>query len=121
MMKFHPEHAWARQEGELAVIGISDFAQAQLSDVTFVDLPELGSKIKAGEVFGSIESSKAVNDLFAPLSGEVAEVNPDMEEIPYLVNESPYDKGWLIKVRPADGAEWDALLTQADYESQHQS
>ena len=117
LIKFHSEHAWARPEGDLAVIGISDFAQAQLSDVTFVDLPELGTQIKAGTNFGSIESAKALNELFAPLSGEVVEVNPDVDETPYLVNESPYEKGWLIKIRPADAAEWDSLLTQADYES----
>lgn len=117
LIKFHSEHAWARPEGDLAVIGISDFAQAQLSDVTFVDLPELGTQIKAGTNFGSIESAKALNELFAPLSGEVVEVNPDVDETPYLVNESPYEKGWLIKIRPADSAEWDSLLTQADYES----
>ncbi len=117
LIKFHSEHAWARPEGDLAVIGISDFAQAQLSDVTFVDLPELGTQIKAGTNFGSIESAKALNELFAPLSGEVVEVNPDVDETPYLVNESPYEKGWLIKIRPADPAEWDSLLTQADYES----
>ncbi|MFQ5777089.1 MAG: glycine cleavage system protein GcvH [Terriglobia bacterium] len=120
MIKFHPEHLWARTEGDLVVIGISDFAQAQLSDVTFVDLPQPGAPLRAGDLFGSIESAKALNDLFAPLSGEVVEVNPEVEEIPYIVNESPYERGWLIKIRPADPAEWDSLLTQVDYESRCQ-
>ena len=118
-IKFHPEHAWAREEGDLVVIGISDFAQRQLSDVTFVDVPETGARIEAGVVFGSVESAKALNDLFAPLSGEVVEVNPDMEEIPYVVNESPYDKGWMVKIRPSNPAEWDSLMTREDYETSH--
>ena len=116
MIKFHPEHTWARQEGNLAVIGISDFAQAQLGDVTFVDLPQPGTRVKAGAIFGSMESSKALNDLFAPLSGEVVEVNSALAETPYIANESPYERGWLLKIRPSESAEWDSLMTQAEYE-----
>ncbi len=120
MIKFHHEHAWARQEGDLVVVGISDFAQHQMSDITFVDLPEAGAQLKAGEVFGSVESAKALNDLFAPLSGEVAEVNAELEEVPYVVNQSPYEKGWMLKIRPADASEWDSLMEQADYEAKNQ-
>lgn len=116
-MKFHPEHTWARQEDSLVVIGISDLAQRELSDVEYVDLPEPGARLTQGMPFGQIESTKVVNDLHAPLSGEVVEVNPDVDETPYIINESPYDRGWLLKVRASDPGEWDSLLTQEEYEA----
>lgn len=106
-------HEWLRQEGELAVIGITDHAQGELGDVVYLELPEVGSEIVQGEPFGVIESVKAASDLYAPISGEVAAVNGDLEAEPQRVNESPYDGGWLIKVRPSRFADEQASLLDA--------
>jgi glycine cleavage system H protein len=117
--RFHPEHTWARRDGDLVTVGISDFAQAELSDVVFVELPQPGATVTQGEVFGEAESNKTVSDLYAPLSGQVVEVNDDLEEAPHLVNESPYDRGWLLRLKVADEAGWDALLDERDYVERH--
>jgi glycine cleavage system H protein len=114
-LKYTKTHEWTKIEGETAVVGITDFAQEQLGDITFVDLPAVGSTVEAGKEMGSIESVKAASDLYSPVSGEVAEVNAELENAPELVNQEPYGRGWLIKVKlavaPAD------LLSAAQYEA----
>ena len=115
-LHYTAEHEWLRQDGEIAVIGITDHAQGELGDVVYVELPEAGSEIVQGESFGVIESVKAASDLYAPVSGEVTAVNGDLEAEPQRVNESPYDGGWLIKVRPSRfGAEQNTLLNAKAY------
>ena len=106
---------WIRREGEHVVIGVSDFAQSQLGDIVFVELPEVGATTEAGAAFGTIESVKAVSDLCAPLSGEVLSINDALEEAPEQVNESCYQDGWLITLRPSDPSQLDALLDAAAY------
>ena len=106
---------WIRREGEHVVIGVSDFAQHQLGDIVFVELPEVGATTEAGVAFGTIESVKAVSDLCAPLSGEVLSINDTLEEAPEQVNESCYKDGWLIKLRPSDSSQLDALLDSSAY------
>ena len=101
---------WIRREGDHVVIGISDFAQSQLGDIVFVELPDVGTITKSGLAFGTIESVKAVSDLCAPLSGEVLSINDALEDAPERVNESCYGDGWLISLRPSDPSQLDALL-----------
>ncbi|MDI3481172.1 MAG: glycine cleavage system protein [Tepidanaerobacteraceae bacterium] len=115
-IKYHAEHTWARVEGDVAIIGITDHAQDQLGEILYVDLPDTGKKVKQGEVFGSIESAKVASDLYAPVSGEVIEVNGELEDSPELVNESPYEKGWMIKVKIADPDELNNLMDSTAYE-----
>lgn len=115
-IKYHAEHTWAKIEGDIATIGITDHAQDQLGEILYVDLPDEGKKITQGEVFGSVESSKVASDLYAPLSGEVIEVNGELDDSPETVNESPYDKGWMIKVKIADTGELENLMDNAAYE-----
>ena len=112
-LRYTAEHEWLRQDGELAVIGITDHAQGELGDVVYLELPEVGSEIVQGESFGVIESVKAASDLYAPISGEVTAVNGDLETAPQRVNESPYDGGWLIKVRPTRFADEQSGLLDA--------
>ena len=113
-LHYTSEHEWLRQEGESAVIGITDHAQGELGDVVYLELPEIGSRIVQGESFGVIESVKAANDLYAPISGEVTAVNGELEAAPQLVNESPYDSGWLIKLRPSALADEQSKLLSAE-------
>ena len=112
-LHYTAEHEWLRQDGELAVIGITDHAQGELGDVVYLELPEVGSAIVQGESFGVIESVKAASDLYAPISGAVTAVNGELEAQPQRVNESPYDGGWLIKVRPSRFADEQAALLDA--------
>lgn len=109
-------HEWVRQ-GDPLTIGISHFAQDQLGDVVFVELPEVGATVTAGEIFGSVESVKTVSDIYAPVSGTVAEVNNKLVDAPELINNSPYDDGWLIKVTASNAADLDGLMDRATYES----
>jgi len=113
--RYLESHEWARKEGDLMVCGISDHAQEELSDVVYVELPEVGATFARGEQFGVIESVKAASDLYLPVGGEIVEVNQAIEDSPELVNEDPYGKGWLIKFRPSDPGEWDSLLTPEGY------
>ena len=106
---------WIRREGDTVVIGVSDFAQNQLGDIVFVELPDVGSITEIGAAFGTIESVKAVSDLCAPLSGEVLSINEALEDAPEKVNESCYGDGWLISLRPSDPSQLDALLDAASY------
>jgi glycine cleavage system H protein len=109
------DHEWARIEGNLATVGITQFAVEQLGDVTQVDLPREGESVKQGQVFGSVESVKAVSDLFAPLTGKVLKVNTPLGDSPEYVNEDPYDQGWLIQIEIASPAELEKLMQPAAY------
>jgi glycine cleavage system H protein len=115
-LRYTREHEWAKQGGGQVRVGITGFAQEQLGDVVFVELPKVGARVRAHQTFGVVESVKAVSDLFAPVSGEVAEVNVELGQKPEIVNQDPYGKGWMIVVTPADPKEWDQLLTAAQYE-----
>ncbi len=115
-LRYTREHEWARVEGKRARIGITQYAQDQLGDVVFVELPKVGAPVRQMQTFGVVESVKAVSDLFAPLSGEVVEVNTQLVEQPERVNQDPYGGGWLIGIAMADATELDSLLTAAQYE-----
>lgn len=114
--KYQETHEWARQDGDLIVCGITDYAQESLSDVVYVELPEIGASLEKGDIFGVVESVKAASDLYIPMSGEIVEVNKVLEDEPELVNDDPFGKGWMIKIKPADAGQWDDLLSGADYE-----
>lgn len=116
-LKYIKAHQWIKPEGKVGTIGITDHAQDQLGEVVFVDLPEVGSSVKKEEVFGTIESVKAVSDLYSPVDGEVKEVNEELDDEPKLVNEDPYGKGWMLKVELADPSQLDALLSAKDYQA----
>jgi glycine cleavage system H protein len=116
-LKYTREHEWAKREGDRVRIGITAFAQEQLGDVVFVELPKTGTKVTAHQAFGVVESVKAVSDLFAPVSGEVVEVNGGLPGAPDTVNRDPYGAGWMIVVTPSNPAEWDQLMTAAQYEA----
>ncbi len=116
-LKYTKEHEWIRVEGEIAYVGITDYAQSQLGDIVFVECDTVGDEIAEGDVFGTIEAVKTVSDLYSPVSGEVLEFNEELEDAPELVNEDPYGKGWIIKISIADSSELDGLLTAAEYEA----
>ncbi|HLS67578.1 MAG TPA: glycine cleavage system protein GcvH [Pseudogracilibacillus sp.] len=111
------EHGWVRNEGSDLRIGITDFAQDELGDIVFVELPEVGDTIERNEPFGSVESVKTVSELYAPVSGTVVEVNEALEDNPEYINDSPYDKAWLIVIEPEDDAELDDLFDAEAYEA----
>jgi glycine cleavage system H protein len=119
-LKYTKDHEWIRIDGDTAEVGITDYAQQQLGDVVYVELPDVGRTLSAGEVFGSIESVKAVSELFAPLAGEVVEVNPYLKDHPDAVNTKPHAT-WMVKVRLANPADAASLLDSARYESVIQS
>ena len=116
-LKYDKEHEWVRVEGDTVVIGISDFAQDQLGEVVFVDLPDVGSEVVAGETFGEVESVKSVSDLFSPVTGSIVEKNEGLSDTPETVNEDAYGAGWLIKVKLSDASQLDALMAAAEYEA----
>ncbi len=115
-VKYAKTDEWARVEGDLVVVGISDYAQDQLSDIVYVELPEVGAQVSAGDVVGTVESVKAAADLMTPVSGEIVEVNEALDDSPELLNEDPYG-AWIFKVKPSDLAELDDLMTAAEYEA----
>lgn len=115
-LKYTEEHEWALLEGDLVSIGITEFAQHQLGDVVFVDLPEVGERAEAGKAFGVVESVKTVSDVYAPISGEIVEINSDLLDAPETVNTSPYDDGWMVRIRPDDAADLDELMDAASYQ-----
>ena len=115
-LKYTREHEWAKQEGARVRVGITAYAQEQLGDVVFVELPKVGAKVAAHKPFGVVESVKAVSDLFAPVSGEVVEANGELPNKPETVNQDPYGRGWMIVIAPSSKGEWDQLLTAAQYE-----
>ncbi|WP_300897119.1 glycine cleavage system protein GcvH [uncultured Alistipes sp.] len=114
-LKYSNDHEWCRIEGDTAYIGITDFAQSQLGDIVFVDVPTVGETVAAGDVFGSIEAVKTVSDAFCPVSGEVLEFNPAVDADPSIVNKDAYGEGWIIRIRLSDPAEADALLSAEQY------
>ena len=114
-LKYSNDHEWVRVEGNEAYIGITDFAQSQLGDIVFVDVPTVGETLAQNEVFGSIGAVKTVSDAFLPVGGEVLELNAALENDPALVNKDPYGEGWIIKIRMTDAAELDTLLSAEDY------
>ncbi|WP_025322127.1 glycine cleavage system protein GcvH [Deferrisoma camini] len=114
-LRYTRDHEWARVEGDLVRVGITDYAQDQLGDVVYVELPEPGQTFARGEAFGTVESVKAVSELYLPVGGEIVEVNAGLSEAPQLVNESPYDRGWMVVVRPSDPAEIKGLLDVEAY------
>jgi glycine cleavage system H protein len=109
-LKYHPEHDWAKVDGDSATFGITWFAQDQLGEVVFVELPEVGSTVAANSAYAEVESVKAVSDVYAPLSGEVTEVNDALKDTPETLNEEPYDGGWIAKVKLSDTSEVESLL-----------
>ncbi|MGK2945137.1 MAG: glycine cleavage system protein GcvH [Desulfuromonadales bacterium] len=116
-LKYTEEHEWVMVEEELAVVGITDFAQDSLGDVVFVELPEVGTFLEAGKAFGVVESVKAVSDIYAPISGTVEEINDDLVEAPEIINTSPYEDGWMIKIRMADAGDADNLMDAEAYQA----
>ncbi|KIQ95000.1 Octanoyl/lipoyl carrier protein [Anoxybacillus thermarum] len=115
-LRYSQEHEWVRVEGNTVRVGITDFAQSELGDIVFVELPEIGAQLTANEPFGSVESVKTVSELYAPISGKVVAVNEELNDNPEYVNESPYDKAWMIVIEPSDMSEVDNLLTAEQYE-----
>src|SRR2546426_12312669 len=115
-LKYTREHEWAKAEGDRVRVGITAYAQEQLGDVVFVELPKVGSKVTAKKPFGVVESVKAVSDLFAPVSGEIVEVNTGLPQAPETVNADPYGRGWMLVIAPSHKAEWAQLLTAEQYE-----
>ena len=115
-LRYTKEHEWLRLDGDEATIGITQYAADQLGDVVFVELPKVGTRVRSHQTFGVVESVKAVSDLFAPVSGEVVEVNAELAQKPETVNQEPYGLGWMLVVTAADAKEWDQLLTAAQYE-----
>jgi glycine cleavage system H protein len=116
-LKYDKEHEWVRVEGDAVYVGISDFAQDQLGEVVYVDLPAAGDDLVAGETFGEIESVKSVSELYAPVTGAVIEVNSDLDKSPETINSDPYGAGWMIKIALADPSQLDGLLSAEEYES----
>jgi glycine cleavage system H protein len=114
-LKYSKEHEWVRLEGDVATVGISDFAQEQLGDVVFVELPDLGKQVVQNGDVAVVESVKAASEVYAPLSGEVVEVNTALEEDPELVNQSPTGEGWFIKIRLSDASQLDGMMDEAAY------
>ncbi|EGQ4044273.1 glycine cleavage system protein GcvH [Staphylococcus pseudintermedius] len=115
-LKYSKDHEWVKVEGNTAIIGITDFAQSELGDIVFVELPEVEDELTEGETFGSVESVKTVSELYSPVSGKVVAVNENLEDAPEAVNESPYEEAWMVKVELKDESELDALLDAAGYE-----
>lgn len=116
-LKYTKDHEWIRLEGDVAFIGITDFAQSELGEIVFVDVTTVGDELEAEETFGSIEAVKTVSDLFLPVAGEVLEANEALEDTPELVNSDPYGEGWIVKVKVANPADVEALLSAADYKA----
>ncbi|HZE18824.1 MAG TPA: glycine cleavage system protein GcvH [Candidatus Angelobacter sp.] len=115
-LRYTKEHEWVRVRGQEAEVGITDFAQGELGDVVFVELPPVGARVTQMKSFGTIDAVKTVSDLFAPVSGEVVAVNTELKENPALINQSPYEKGWMIRIRIANPAEVESLLSADAYE-----
>jgi glycine cleavage system H protein len=114
-LHYAEDHEWAKQDGDKIRVGIDDYAQDQLGDIVFVELPQVGDKLAKGDVFGTVESVKAVSELFMPIGGEIIAINKNLEESPELVNTGPYDDGWMIDIKPNDTAELGSLMTKDAY------
>lgn len=116
-IQYTKDHEWIRVEDGIGVIGITDYAQGELGDIVFVEVPPIGRKVDAGQVFGTVEAVKAVSDLYSPVTGEVVDVNKEIQDTPELVNKEPYERGWMIKVKLDAPAETAALLDTAAYKN----
>ena len=116
-LKYTKEHEWIRVEGNVAYVGITDYAQSELGEIVFVEVETIGETLAEGEVFGTVEAVKTVSELFIPVSGEVLEFNAELEDAPELVNDDPYGKGWMVKISVSDASELDSLLSATDYEA----
>ena len=116
-LKYTEEHEWVRIEDNIAIVGITDFAQGELGDIVYLEIDTLDSQIDSNEVFGTVEAVKTVSDLFMPIAGKVVEVNPSLEDNPELVNEDPYGEGWIIKIDVTDESQLDSLLSASDYKN----
>ncbi len=116
-LKYTKDHEWVRVEGDIAVVGITDFAQHELGDIVYVEIETIGETLNQEEVFGSVEAVKTVSDLFMPVSGEILELNEALESDPELVNSDPYEAGWMVKVRLTDHSQVDSLLSAGEYEA----
>lgn len=116
-LKYTNEHEWVRVEGDIVYVGITDYAQEQLGDIVFVDIPTVGETLNAGDTIGTIEVVKTISDIFCPVSGEVLEVNEALEENPALVNQDPYGEGWLVKIKPAADTDFEGLLDAEAYKA----
>ena len=114
-LKYTDTHEWLKVEGEVAKVGITDHAQSELTDIVFVELPEVGKEVKKGEELCVVESVKSVSELYAPISGKISKVNKSLEETPETINESPYDEGWLVELEVTDKSEIDSLLDANSY------
>ncbi len=114
-IKYTEQHEWAKKDGEIIIVGINDYAQDQLGDIVFVELPDIEDSFAQGEEFGTVESVKAVSEIYIPVSGEIIEINSELEEDPELVNTSPYDKGWIVKIKPSNLSELDNLFSKSEY------
>jgi glycine cleavage system H protein len=114
-IRYAESHEWARLEGDTIKVGISDYAQDQLGDIVFVEMPEAGETFAKGAEFGTVESVKAVSELYMPIGGEIVGVNPSLEDAPELVNDTPYSDGWMIEVKPEDPAQLNSLMAKEDY------
>ena len=115
-LRYTKDHEWVRLDGEIAAVGITDFAQKELGDIVYVDVETIGKDLKAGEVFGTVEAVKTVSDLYMPISGTITELNPNLSSEPEAVNTDPYGKGWMIKIKPSNKADIDSLMPAAGYE-----
>jgi glycine cleavage system H protein len=115
-LRYTREHEWVLLENDTALVGITDYAQQHLGEVVFVELPEIGTELKKGEAFCVVESVKAASDVYAPLSGEVLDINEELEDQPEILNQSPYEKGWIVKIRVVASTEYDDLMKVEDYE-----
>ena len=113
--KYTESHEWVRWDGEEIVCGITDHAQESLSDIVYVELPDVGDDLDAGDIFGVVESVKAASDLYMPMGGRIAAVNEALSDSPEIVNQDPFGQGWMIKFKPSDPGEWDSLLSPEDY------
>jgi len=116
-LKYTKDHEWVKLEGDIATIGITDFAQGELGDIVYVEVETIGETLDAEEVFGTVEAVKTVSDLFLPMTGEILELNGTIEDAPETVNEDPYGEGWMIKVKVSDSSQFDALLSAEEYKS----
>ena len=117
-LKYHSEHTWASEEDGIATVGITDFAQDEVGDIIFVELPEIGQNVKVSDIFGSVESSKSVSDLYSPVSGEVVEINSSLDDEPEIINDDPYGGGWIMKVKLADSIDSFDLLDADAYKAE---
>ncbi len=116
-LKYSREHEWVKVEGKVALVGITDFAQSELGDVVYVELPGVGAELEANNTFGVVESVKAVSDLYAPVTGTVAEVNQQLNDEPELVNSDPYEDGWMLRIEMSDATEVDGLMDADEYKT----